>query len=267
MKLEFYKPQNETLKKYIEGYYFINEDRNSNQIKYFTFPNNFCILSVNQNAEVHLKERQILVTSSDRKNIIADFISRYSEPIEVIYQNTVNEITIYFKPLGINHFINSSSIFKQSKITDFNPFLDFKQEMEMIFNERNRETQIEQLESYWFSKFDKKKLSTIEQILLDIEADLKIEEIATKHCFTRQYINKLFSKNVGKTPSEFRKIHRFRSSLLKFRKTKNLTQLSHENLFYDQSHFIKDFKTLTSQNPTSFFKNVDIEKGNVWLFI
>lgn len=267
MNLVFYKPKNETLQKYIEGYYFIAEDKNSTQIKYFTFPNNFCILSVNQNVKVELKERQILVSSSDKKNIIADFISRYSEPIEVIYQNSVNEITIYFKPLGINHFMDSSNIFKQSKIIDFNPFLDFKHKMEKIFNESNRKTQIEQLESYWLSKFDKKELPLIEQILLDIEADLKIEEIAAKHHFSRQYVNKLFSKNVGKTPSEFRKIHRFRTSLMNFKKTKNLTQLSHENLFYDQSHFIKDFKTLTSQNPTSFFKNVDTENGNIWLFI
>ena len=117
------------------------------------------------------------------------------------------------------------------------------------------------------SKFEKKDFTLIEQILSDLEADLKIEEIAQKYSFTRQYINKLFSKHIGKTPSEYRKICRFRNALNEVKKVKNLTHLSHNNLFYDQAHFIKDFKALTNTNPTSFFKNVDTEKGNVWLFI
>jgi AraC-like DNA-binding protein len=33
---------------------------------------------------------------------------------------------------------------------------------------------------------------------------------------------------------------------------KNLTELSYENLFYDQSHFIKNFKDLTKIQPQNF---------------
>lgn len=267
MKLEFYKPKNKKLQKYIEGYYFISEDKNSKAIQYFTFPNNFCILSVSQNIKFRIEERRFFISSAEKKNIISNFVCRYSEPIEITYENAVNEITIYFKPLGINHFSINSEIFKKNKIEDFNPFPNFKVEMQNIFILKNRDNQIDQLENYWLSKFLEKDLCLIEKILSDIEADFKIEEIAQKHNFTRQYINKLFSNSVGKTPSEYRKIHRFRNSLLKHKKSKNLTELSHGNLFYDQSHFIKDFKSFTNTSPRTFFKNVDTEKGNIWLFI
>ncbi|WP_223266521.1 helix-turn-helix domain-containing protein [Gelidibacter gilvus] len=267
MKIEFYKPSNNTLRKYIEGYYFIAEDKNSKPIQYFTFPNNYCILSVSQNVKLQLEEKHFFISSSENKNTIANFVSRYAEPIEIVYENTVNEITIYFKPLGINHFLEAPEIFKKNKIEDFNPFPDFKDEMENIFILKNRDNQIEKLENYWLSKFSEKDLTLAGRLLCDIEADLKIEEIAEKHNFTRQYINKLFSKSVGKTPSEYRKIHRFRNSLFKHQKSKNLTELSHGNLFYDQSHFNKDFKTFTNKNPSAFFKNVDTEKGNIWFFI
>lgn len=267
MKLDFYKPKNSILKNYIEGYYFISEDKNHKCVEYFTFPNNYCIFSVSQNIEQNFKENRFVIKSSKRANIVAGLVSRYSKPIEFYYENPVNEITIYFKPLGINHFLDSSDIFKQSQISDFIPFSDFKENMKVIFKQLNREKQIELFENYLLSKFVKKDLTVIEQILSDVEAGFKIAEIAEKYNFTRQYINKIFSKNVGKTPSEYRKIHRFRNSLNKIKKGTNLTQLSHSNLFYDQAHFIKDFKTLTNTNPSSFFKNVDTEKENIWLFI
>ena len=267
MKLDFYKPKNKLLQKYMEGYYFITEDKTCNPISYFTFPNNFCILSVNQNAKVELKEQSYFVSSSEAENIIADIVVRYTEPIGVVYENAVDEITIYFKPLGINHFIDNSAIFRQSSITSFIPFADFEEQMRLIYNQSDRAIQIELLENYWLSKFEIKNLTLMEQIMIDVEADLKMEDIALKYKISRKHLNSLFLKHIGKPPSEYRKIYRFRNSLLEYKKSRNLTRLSHRNLFYDQSHFIKDFKALTHVNPSKFFKTVDTEKENIWLFV
>lgn len=267
MKLHFYKPKNELLQKYIEGYYFISADKKGKQIKYFTFPNNYCVLSVNQNAEVQLIDGKYLISSTEDKNITADFVSRYTEPIEVIYKNVVDEITIYFKPLGINHFIDDKTIFKQPAIDYFIPFTDYVETMKNIFNETDRQKQVELLENYWLSKFATKDLSLMERILDDVETELKIDDIAKKYNISRKHINSLFLKHIGKPPSEYRKIYRFRKALLEYNKCKNLTSLSYGSFFYDQSHFIKDFKSLTKTNPGLFFKNVNTEKENIWLFM
>ncbi|WP_250253590.1 helix-turn-helix domain-containing protein [Chryseobacterium sp. Marseille-Q3244] len=268
MKVEFYKPKNNILKNFIEGYYFIADNQSSDSIRYLTFPNNFCILSVICNSDLILGENQIIVTPSVQNEIVAGLVFRYNYPIEVICEKPINEITIYFKPLGLNYFVNDSRVFSERKnVSDYNPFSDFKNCMNKILNHTNREEQIELLESFWLSKFQPKDFSLMKQILSDIERDLKIEEIAKKHNLSRQYINKLFIKNIGKTPSEYRKIYRFRNAVISKKKSKNLTDLSHGNLFFDQSHFIKDFKELTAIKPSLFFKNVDTNKENVWLFI
>lgn len=267
MKLDYYKPKNKQLKQYIEGYYFILEDKKSEEIKYHTFPNNFCILSVNQNATVKLNGNSYFISSAETGEILSDIVVRYTEPIEVVYKNAVDEITIYFKPLGINHFMDYSAVFKQPSIANFIPFADFEEQMRLIFNQSDRAVQIELLEQYWLSKFEIKNLALMEQMLADVEADLKMEGIALKYNISRKHINTLFLKHIGKPPSEYRKIYRFRNTILEYKKSRNLTKLSHLNLFYDQSHFIKDFKTLTSVNPGKFFKTVDTEKENVWLFI
>lgn len=269
MKMVFYKTRNELLQKYIEGYYFIFEDTDPTVIRYKTFPNNYCILSVSQNADVLYEEGRIIVFPSPAKKISTNLVIRYSYPIEVVYQKVVNEITFYFKPLGLNHFIPESDFFLQhEQLMDYTVSSEFNERMDEILNMGDREQQLEAIEQYWLSKLQTRDFSLIEKLLSDLETtDLKIDEIAKKHQFSRQYINKLFLKNIGKTPTEYRKIHRFRNSLKKSGDIKNLTELSHKNLFYDQSHFNKAFKEYTDSSPSSFFKNVDTEKETIWLFI
>lgn len=268
MKLQFYTPTNATLKKYIEGYYFIAPNESEEPIHYWTFPNNYCILSANQNSIALRNGHKIYVSTTAEKKIESTLVFRYTSPLEIYYDKAVNEITIYFKPLGLNHFIHDTeNVFLKQEAIEYDPLPDFKQEMEKIFNCTSREKQIEQLEAYWLSKLFIKDLDLMGQIVLDVEADLKIEDIAKKHHVSRQYINKMFLKNIGKPPSEYRKIYRFRNSITQKKETKSLTKLSYDNLFYDQSHFNKDFKELTAVNPKVFFKNVDIDRENLWLFI
>jgi AraC-like DNA-binding protein len=144
---------------------------------------------------------------------------------------------------------------------------NFKEISNTALNEPNRKKQIEILEEYWLSKFQQKDLTLAYAILTDFETELSIEEIAAKNNITRQYLNKISKRYLGKPASEFRKIQRFRKVLISNKKVKNLTELSYENLFYDQSHLIKDFKEFTKISPRKFFENVDIEQNNIWLFI
>lgn len=106
----------------------------------------------------------------------------------------------------------------------------------------------------------------IEKIVGDLDADSKIEEIAKKHNITRQYMNRLFVKHLGKSPAEYRKIQRFRNSILKRKESKNYTELAQYG-FYDQAHFNKDFKLLTGHTPQNFFNQVNTSQENIWLFI
>lgn len=269
MELQFYTPKNNTLKKYIEGYYFITPgDMEGVPVHYWTFPNNYCIVSVNQNSKAVRVDHKIYISPTSEKNIAPSLVFRYTTPIEVYYEKLVNEITIYFKPLGLNHFTKGlEQVFLHQNLLDYNPFQDFKETMDFIFSLTMREQQIEELEKYWLSKLLTRDLDFMNQLILDIEADLKIADIAEKHNVSRQHINKMFLKNIGKSPSEYRKIFRFRNSIIRKKDLKSLTELSYDNLFYDQSHFNKDFKELTAVNPKIFFKNVDIDRENVWLFI
>jgi len=266
MELDFYTPKNEILKRYIQGYYFISANKAIGNVKYWTFPNNYCILSVNQNFMIKAEANHIMIRSSENENILTSLVTRYTQPIQIHYEELVNELTIYFKPLGMNHFVtNAEDLFLQKTNLNFTLTPDFNAKMIEIFSMR-REQQIIALETYLLSQLQTRSFDLIHQIIKDLENDLQINAIAEKYRFTRQYINKLFLKHIGKSPAEYRKIHRFRKSLLQQKISKNYTELSQHG-FYDQSHFIKDFKKFTHNKPQSFFNQVDTDKENIWFFI
>lgn len=264
MKINFYQPSHPTLKKYIEGYYFISDDGSDEPVRYLTFPDNYFILSACQNAEIIHNKNHVEIRQSSTENMLIDFVLRSSAPVDICYQQAINEVTIYFKPLGIYHFFEAEDI---NVLKTQIPLSDFKEVMNSILKESDRKIQIENLEKHWLSKFKLKNLKLINEIVRDFDSELKIEEIAKKNNITRQYVNKVSNRYLGKPASEYRKIQRFRNTLLHNKNTKNLTELSYENLFFDQSHFIRDFKELTQTLPSFFFENVDTKQNNVWLFI
>ncbi|RZL41175.1 MAG: AraC family transcriptional regulator, partial [Pedobacter sp.] len=250
MKIEYYRPKSDLLKKYIAGYYFVSPDENPQPLQYWTFPNNYFITSVNINTEVTLRKNEILIDGSEKENVISNFVSRYINPIKITFSGVIHELTFYFEPLGINHFVNDAEqLYQQENAIHFAPSADYLNLMKEILRLDNLDLQRDKLEAYWLNQFVPKDLTLVEQILTDVEADLKIEEIATKHQISRQYINKIFRKFLGKSPSEYRKIYRFRNAIGKQKDSRSLTELSYESLFYDQSHLIKDFKQLTNVNP------------------
>nr|WP_315028366.1 helix-turn-helix domain-containing protein [uncultured Chryseobacterium sp.] len=264
MKVTFYQPVHPTLKKYLEGYYFIEKDESHQPMRYLTFPDNYFIVSACQDVTVIQDNGRIEIYRSLSENVVIDFVFRCSIPTEIYYQESVNEITFYFKPLGIYHFFDAD---KSEVLEEKIHLSDFLEIIGAIFKEPNRKNQIEMLENYWLSKFQQKDLQLPYTILADFETELSIDEIAAKNKITRQYVNKISNRYLSKPASEFRKIQRFRNVLLSNKRNRNLTELSYENLFYDQSHLIKDFKELTTISPGKFFSNVDTEKNNIWFFI
>lgn len=269
MKIVFHKTRNAILQKYLEGYYFISEDDSSSMIRYKTFPNNYSILSISRFADIVYENNKIVVTPSKTNEISTDLVLRYTNPIEVTYEKAVDEITFYFKPLGLNHFISDASLIaKHKEIMSFVIFPDFNNEMLAIFNTNGREKQIEKIEQYWLAKLQVKNLAFIQQLLHEVEnSSLSIDDVAIKMNISRQYVNKLFMKHIGKSPAEYRKVHRFRNAIKSRNAIQSLTEISHGNLFYDQSHFNKNIKAFTDCKPSVFFKKVDVEKEIIWFYL
>lgn len=267
MELNFYRPRQQGLSDFIEGYYFLRGTEVQDKLSYRTFPNNFAILSVLRDAILDIKDHRVDCISSDRPGIISNLTVNYQSPITINYSGPVNELTVYFKPLGLYAFHPQALESMDGTFQQFSPFADFHESMQRILDQQNRDVQRQLLEDYWLSK----KVLAVEpfmhRLVEEIEGDQTISAIATNLGVSRQYLNRRFHQYLAKTPLEFRRIQRFRNALKAKASSKNLTDLAAGNLFYDQSHFIRDFRTLTHLSPKSFFYKTDTAKENVWLYI
>ncbi|WP_125178704.1 helix-turn-helix domain-containing protein [Leptospira harrisiae] len=81
-----------------------------------------------------------------------------------------------------------------------------------------------------------------------------IQDIFDDIGYTKRYIDKLFQSYVGVSPKLISSIERFQSIYKSWAKTDILhfQKLGLLDLYYDQSHFIKEFKKYTGHSPSQF---------------
>jgi AraC-like DNA-binding protein len=84
---------------------------------------------------------------------------------------------------------------------------------------------------------------------------LRIEDLTSHIGLSQSALERRFSKVVGTPPKQFASTVRLHH-VLELRETgADLTWIAHAVGYYDQSHFIKDFKHATGLAPQSFFQN------------
>lgn len=85
------------------------------------------------------------------------------------------------------------------------------------------------------------------------------ERLSELACLSRKQLERNFSAFVGTSPRQFLKIVRFQHALhSKFKqKSVTLTQLACDCGYYDQSHMINDFKSLSGFTPGEYFSTCE----------
>ncbi|MEN2434311.1 helix-turn-helix domain-containing protein [Weeksellaceae bacterium A-14] len=269
MSVKFYQPKSSILRKYVEGFYFMNTD-GGQPFEYYTFPNNFCIVSVLRNADLVISQDEAVLSRSLFSKELCSLTYRYRTPLRVVYKEPVDEITIYFKPFGIHQFVKGMERFLTPESSaSFDPFPEFRSHLSGIFDIGERTEQICRLEEVLLGFFEERKDLFLDEILSLLEDDVSVEEISRQLNVSRQYLGQYFKLKIGKTLSEYRLTERFRKSLqlMKSGSAHNFTELTYENLYFDQSHFSKDFKAITNLSPKEFFRRAQWLDHNVWLIV
>ena len=132
---------------------------------------------------------------------------------------------------------------------------------------------INKIESFLLSQIsDHPDFSTIETALKWLENSdekIAISTIASEVGLNAKTFQRYFQKHMGCSSVEYRRIFRFRSTLtnkLNSAEWKNLTDITYEGGYYDQSYFIKEFRKITHHNPKDFFKSTSKVDGDkiIW---
>lgn len=96
--------------------------------------------------------------------------------------------------------------------------------------------------------------STIETIL-SANGQVSVNQLSEKNQVTRRHLARRFSATVGLSPKQLSKTIRLQAALkiLLNQKVDKFTDLAYQNDYYDQAHFIKEFKEFTGLTPKEFY--------------
>lgn len=95
--------------------------------------------------------------------------------------------------------------------------------------------------------------STVE-LLISSQGSVPINMILKENSAQRRQLERKFAKIVGISPKQLGKVMRFQAALrmLLNEKAESLTNIAYKSQYYDQAHFIKDFREFTGINPKQF---------------
>jgi AraC-like DNA-binding protein len=87
------------------------------------------------------------------------------------------------------------------------------------------------------------------------QGQLEVSALAEKLSIHRRNMERRFESTVGMSPKQLSRVVRLQAALklMEQKKYSNLTALAYEGGYYDQAHFIKEFKEFTGISPKAFY--------------
>jgi AraC-like DNA-binding protein len=250
MKFDKHFPA-DRLKPYIK-YYVVSENELENEYK--VFPSSGLVIGF------QYKGKLATLKDNRESKLTASGITGITDSYK-IFKNSANTgtVLVYFTEIGFTHFSSNPA----------NELFNLSLSLNDIF-EKNKVSEVE--EKLVLAATDKQRIKIVEQFLLsqlkDIHADkliveavkliyqsngtIRIKELNEKLLISQSPFEKRFRKVVGTTPKKFASIIRFNTVLDNLTNSKSLTDICYENNFFDQAHFIKDFKQFTGATPENF---------------
>ena len=90
--------------------------------------------------------------------------------------------------------------------------------------------------------------------ILQTNGNLSVKEAIQDNPGKRRNLERKFAEKVGTSPKQLCRAIRFQKALkTMLSDDKNLTNVGYESEYYDQAHFIKDFKSFTGVSPKQFY--------------
>lgn len=93
-------------------------------------------------------------------------------------------------------------------------------------------------------------------LILNKKGQINVSDLREKLHLSERTFERRFTNEIGITPKQFAKIIQFDASLNQLSEEDyvRLTDVSYENGYADQSHFIRNFKQFTGQTPKGFYR-------------
>lgn len=185
-----------------------------------------------------------------------------TKQLEIAPTGTTGIMAIRFHPDGFIPFSTLSVSAMENRAVSLTEL--YGQEGEQlekeIINAANHQNRIVILDAFLLKRLtDTKNIDVLTassvDTLLKLKGQLSVDQLAEQQRTSRRQLERRFAITIGLSPKQLAKIIRLQNTLksLEQKQFGNLTSLAVENGYFDQAHFIKDFKEFTGMTPKQFY--------------
>ena len=241
------------LKPYIKNYWTCRHPADVLEVMYPSGSVEFCIDISDCNTVRHRGDQSMKVPN-------LEVLGHWTIPtVAAINKGNTCLITRFYPYASTLFFPNPASDFTNESI-DLRDIFDRESEdfYQRLMEQPTLEQKVAVLEAFLIQRLNRnkkssQKLKLVESLCNHVYSEGKsfdIQKLSAHYGFSERYIQKLFIDWVGITPQRFFAVQRFNKSLELIRSSSEpLTYIAFECGYYDQAHFIKEFKSYTGLTP------------------
>jgi AraC-like DNA-binding protein len=274
--------------------------KNIRSMQYQTYPPHpdlasiidcYWTLQVPADAE-HQKQRIIPDGRIEMAFILGDDIKRYTTEDEFILQpramvlgqitdpffieptGAVDTFAVRFYPFGFANFVNvpiKELANRETPLGDLFAEKEAAQLSEAIVKAGDVQERIAAVEQFFRDKLtEQPTLDRIVKMTIDAliasKGKASIRTILKEDPSKRRQLERKFVDQIGLSPKQLGKVIRLQTALklLLNSEGKNLTHIAYASDYYDQAHFIKDFREFTGINPKEFLGNENMALSSLF---
>lgn len=257
MDYQEFEPQ-KSLRSYIKCYWALESAREENPQRQTIVPDG-CMEMIFHYGDLY---KQYTTNESSVIQPRCFVIGQLTRPLEIEPTGKTGIFSVRFHPEGFMPFATLPLKEMENRAVS----------LEELFGENGKETELNILNAESVHKrinyaedflikrladtetIDRIVRSTVEAIL-SLKGDLSVDELSEITNSNRRQLERKFASAIGLSPKQLSKTIRLQAilKLLLSKQYTSLTSLAYEGKYYDQAHFIKDFKEFTGMTPKEFY--------------
>lgn len=187
-----------------------------------------------------------------------------TEPLEIEATGATGIFAVRFHPEGFTPFATVSLKDMENRPVPLDELFadDGVTLAEEVLASETTEERISKVEEFLLAKLvsresvDRITKESLE-LIFELNGQLSVDDLSGQLSIHRRQLERKFAAVIGLSPKQLSKIIRLQATLRMIANNRftSLTAAAYEGNYYDQAHFIKDFKEFTGMSPKQFYAN------------
>jgi len=169
---------------------------------------------------------------------------------------------VVFKPGGLAHFLPPHPLTEIAKASASLPDIygkEIKRIEDALYECKTFQQRIQIIEPFLIQQLNAPlvRIQKAVQLIENQKGNISVSNLSNYLNLSTRQLRNIFRESVGLSPKQFIRMMRFKNTLSSPPSShENMAQYANRMGYYDESHFIYEFKTLAGMTPRKYFQNL-----------